>query len=169
MAVLGSAIVGAVHYKFVDPVQLDAHWGLSQVPIVGQLFKQTLPEQALTQGNAADNETSTPLASPPSPVAAVLPKPSVRIPVVQIDDTELKKQAALKLETEQKRLTKVSRLYDGMKPEEAAPILNELDDETVILIFSKMEEERVAKIMTLFEPRRSARLSDAMLKGRVNG
>jgi flagellar motility protein MotE (MotC chaperone) len=54
-----------------------------------------------------------------------------------------------------------------MKAEEAAPILNELDDETVILIFSKMEEERVAKIMTLLEPRRSARLSDAMLKGRV--
>lgn len=171
IAVLGSALFGAVHYKFVDLGQLDSRWGFSKYPIVSQLFKQTLPEQMADQSDSAvDAEPSLPLASPPTPpVADVRPMPSVRIPTVPIDDTELKKQAALKLEAEQKRLAKVSRLYDGMKPEEAAPILNELDDETVILIFSKMEEERVAKIMTLLEPSRSARLSDAMLKGRVNG
>lgn len=170
IVVLGSALFGAVYYKFVDLGQLDSRWGFSKYPIVSQLFKQTLPEQTLDPGDSAiDAEPSLPLAAPPPPpVTDILPKPSARIPAIQIDDTELKKQAALKLEAEQKRLAKVSRLYDGMKAEEAAPILNELDDETVILIFSKMEEERVAKIMTLLEPRRSARLSDAMLKGRVN-
>jgi len=170
IAVLGAALFGAVHYKFLDLGQLDSRWGLSKYPILSQMFKQTLPEQASIQSDsAADAEPALPVAPPPPPlVADALPKPSARIPTIQIDDTELKKQAAMKLEAEQKRLAKVSRLYDGMKPEEAAPILNELDDATVILIFSKMEEERVAKIMTLLEPSRSARLSDAMLKGRVN-
>jgi hypothetical protein len=171
IAVLGAALAGAVRYKFVDLEQLDSRWGFSKYPLaaqVAQLLKQNLPEQSSDQGDPAVDSSIPPQATPPlPPVADVLPKPSARVPAVQIDDTELKNQAALQLAAEQKRLARVSRLYDVMKAEEAAPILNELDDETVILIFSKMEEERVAKIMTLLEPRRSARLSDAMLKGRV--
>jgi len=46
------------------------------------------------------------------------------------------------------------------------PILNQLDDSIVLAIFSKMEEEQVAKIMAQLDPKRTARLTQEMLKGR---
>lgn len=179
LALLGTVLWGAMRFKLIDAERLDAKWGLSQYPVLGLVIEKMKDSQEPAADDSAlpfptKQETSSaqpaPSAQiPPAAVIPVLPSPSnpAGILPVPIDDTELKKQEALKREEEQKRISKLARLYNGMKPEEAAPILNEVDDATVILLFSKMEEEQVAKIMTVFDPKRSARLSDLMLKGPV--
>lgn len=174
IALLGAAAAGAIHYKLVDLVKLDSQWGFSKYPVVGDLIKPLISEPLADIPVQQDDEpkiikpnTSIPAKPPESPPEPVLPKPSFNPLSVPVDNSELAKQTAQRKEEEQRRLVRVARLYDGMKPEEAAPILNELEDEAVLLLFSKMDQERVAKIMTLFDPKRSARLSNSMLKGRV--
>lgn len=188
MVILLTVVLGAIHYRWLDLDQLNDRFG--QYPIAAELIKQAGPatiaaeNAVVTAGEylgagysfvkeyiaePSDAATVVEPASPETvPPAAVSPAPSARTPSVVIDDMELKQREALALAAEQKRLSKVAGLYNIMKAEAAVPILNELDDATVILLFSKMEEEQVSKIMTLLEPSRSARLSDAMLKGRNN-
>lgn len=189
IVILLSVVFAALHYRLLDLDQLEARFG--QYPIAAEVIKQAGPAKIAAENAIAtageylgtgysfiksyiteslDTTTAVdPAASKAaSPPAVVLPKPSASTASILIDDVQLKQQEALALAAEQKRLAKVAGLYNLMKAEAAAPILNELNDETVILIFSKMEEEQVSKIMTLFEPSRSARLSDAMLKGRNN-
>ncbi len=188
MVILFTVVFGAIHYRWLDLDQLNDRFG--QYPIAAELIKQAGPATIAAENavevageylgagysfvkeyiaEPSDAATVVEPTSPETvPPAAVSPAPSARTPSVVIDDMELKQREALALAAEQKRLSKVAGLYNIMKAEAAVPILNELDDATVILLFSKMEEEQVSKIMTLLEPSRSARLSDAMLKGRNN-
>lgn len=168
VSLLAAGAAGAIHYKFVDLAWLDEKLGLSNYPFIGRYIKPV--SQEIT-GAVDEVAPKSPQAASPeqlAPKSSPILQQSLPRPPVTIDDSELKKQAALKQHDEQKRLITVSRLYDGMKPEAAAPILSELEDETVILIFSKMDQENVAKILTLFDPKRSARLSNLMLKGQIN-
>jgi flagellar motility protein MotE (MotC chaperone) len=41
----------------------------------------------------------------------------------------------------------VTRIYESMRPEEAAQILDQLDDETLRVVFSRMDPKQIASIM----------------------
>ena len=41
----------------------------------------------------------------------------------------------------------VTRIYESMRPEEAAQILDQLDDETLRVVFARMEAKQIAAIM----------------------
>jgi flagellar motility protein MotE (MotC chaperone) len=41
----------------------------------------------------------------------------------------------------------VTRIYESMRPEEAAQILDQLDDETLRVVFAKMDPKQIASIM----------------------
>jgi flagellar motility protein MotE (MotC chaperone) len=41
----------------------------------------------------------------------------------------------------------VTRIYESMRPEEAAQILDQLDDETLRVVFARMETKQIAAIM----------------------
>ncbi len=45
------------------------------------------------------------------------------------------------------RITKLAKVYEGMRPEEAAPIISELDDQTIVELFLKMNDRRVSRIL----------------------
>ena len=64
-------------------------------------------------------------------------------------------------------IAKVSRIYSGMKPVEAAAILNDLDDKTVLAVLQKMDEDQVAKVLALMDAKRAAVLSKMLLKGQT--
>jgi flagellar motility protein MotE (MotC chaperone) len=68
---------------------------------------------------------------------------------------------------EAKRISRLARLYGEMKADEAVPIINQLDDSTVLAIFGKMEDGQVAKILAQLDARRAARLTQNMLKGKT--
>ena len=49
----------------------------------------------------------------------------------------------------------VGRIYESMRPEEAAQILDQLDDETLRVVFARMETKQVAAIMAAMSRERA--------------
>lgn len=48
---------------------------------------------------------------------------------------------------EKERIQKLAKVCEGMRPEEAAPIISQLDDQTIVEIFLQMDDRRVARIL----------------------
>lgn len=56
----------------------------------------------------------------------------------------------------------LAKIYGGMKPESAAPILDRLDDPTVLTIFRRMKEKQVGEILPLMTRERAIALTQAL-------
>jgi hypothetical protein len=56
----------------------------------------------------------------------------------------------------------VTKVYQSMKPEEAAPILDRLDDATATSIFACMKERQVGAILALMNKDRAVALTKAL-------
>lgn len=158
-----------VYLKLIDVEKLAGNLNVSQYPVVGRFFPKTnfepveLEEDKTAAQPAAPGPQAPAVQSQQSPVAAsTMPPASPNL----ITKEDLEKQAKLQQQQEAKQISKLARLYSGMKPEAAVAIMKELDDATVIAILGKMEEEQVSKILSLFDAQRAARLSEDMLKGR---
>ena len=67
---------------------------------------------------------------------------------------------------EQKRVSKLARLYNEMKPDAAAKIMADLDDEIAVAVLQKMDIGQAAKVMASFDPEQSARLTKIMYTGK---
>lgn len=151
-----------IYLKIIDMQELAEKWRINEYPIVGQFFP---PPKVNFEPVQLEQQSSEVMPSNPA-APAVIP-PDMTLPEKRkVDDAELQKQAKIKQQEETKRISKLSRLYGAMKPDEAVAILNKMDDDTVLLILSKMEDEQVAKILALFDARRAAILSQSMLRGR---
>ncbi|MGH2571301.1 MAG: magnesium transporter MgtE N-terminal domain-containing protein, partial [bacterium] len=61
-------------------------------------------------------------------------------------------------------LAQVARVYETMKPEEAAVILTGLDSGTSTDILRRMPERAAARVMAAFDPAAAARFSESMLR-----
>jgi flagellar protein FlbB len=166
IAVTGFAT--GVYLNLIDMEGLTKSWKLNECPVVGQYFPQ--PK---TNFETVELEEEQSQVNPSTELRVVPPVPSIasEVPIAArgiIDDSELQKQAKIKQQEEAKRISKLARLYGGMKPDEAVAILNQLDDNVVLGILNKMEDEQVSKIMPLFDSRRAANLTQAMYRGRNN-
>lgn len=160
LAAAGFAI--GVYLKIIDVQGLVDRWKLNEYPVIGQYFsppKTNFEPVGLEQRSLVEIPTKS--------VATPIVQPEIISPGNRkIDDVEFQKQAKIKQQEEVKRISKVSRLYGTMKPDEAVAILDKMDDDTVLVILSKMDDEQVAKIMALFDAKRAAILSQSMLRGR---
>ena len=58
----------------------------------------------------------------------------------------------------------VTRVYQTMKPEDAAPIIDRLDDATATSIFGCMKERQVGAILALLSRERAVALTKALAK-----
>ena len=67
---------------------------------------------------------------------------------------------------ERKRVSKLARVYNEMKPEAAAGIMVDLDDEIAIAVLQKMDESQAAKVLAALDPRQSARLTRSIYSGK---
>jgi flagellar motility protein MotE (MotC chaperone) len=56
----------------------------------------------------------------------------------------------------------LAKIYGTMKPESAAPILDRLDDPTVLTIFRRMKEKQVGEILPLMTRERAIKLTQAL-------
>jgi hypothetical protein len=146
---------------------------LSDYPVIGKYFQpknnfdkidKEMQEQSDKEAQAKPPSSQNPAAGPNGqPVVSA--NGQVIDPTKVMDAAELQKQIQLKQKEDAKRIGKLARLYGGMKPEEAVPILDQLDDATVIAILGKMEEEQASKIMAQMDAQRAARLSKTMAVG----
>jgi len=62
------------------------------------------------------------------------------------------------------RISWLASIYEEMRPEEAAPIMEKLDDDLVISILSQMDERQAGKILGAMEPTRATELSQKIGK-----
>ncbi|HWR43165.1 magnesium transporter MgtE [Sporomusa sp.] len=167
LILVGIGFAAGVYLKLIDVEKLASDMNLAKYPVIGRFFPKTNFETVELAEEGAPVQTVVPVKpnQAQQPTATLLvPQPSNPNIITRED---LEKQAKLKQQEEAKRISKLSRLYGGMKPDEAIAIMKELDDPTVIAIFSKMEEEQVSKILALFDSRRAARLTQDMLKGQA--
>lgn len=66
-------------------------------------------------------------------------------------------------QAETTRITKLARLYDGMKPAEVARLFDNLPDSIIITIIPKMKPSNASKILGLIKPGRAAKISTKMI------
>ncbi len=62
----------------------------------------------------------------------------------------------------EERIKKLAKVYEGMRPEDAAPILSELDDLTIVDILLQMEDRRVSKILGQMSVDRATEISQRL-------
>ena len=86
-------------------------------------------------------------------------------PVVLTQEEIEKKQKEAEA-AERKRVSKLAKLYNEMKPEAAADIMTDLDDEIAVAVLQKMDESQAAKVLASLDPSHSARLTRSIYTGR---
>jgi len=62
----------------------------------------------------------------------------------------------------QDRIKKLAKVYEGMRAEEAAPIISELDDQTIVDVFLQMNERRVARILGVMPVDRATEIAQRL-------
>lgn len=70
-------------------------------------------------------------------------------------------------EKDTERLNKVVKIYESMSPEEAAPRMERLDEDTAVSVLSTMTPKKAAKIIAVMDVDKAARLTLA-IKSRRN-
>ncbi len=61
------------------------------------------------------------------------------------------------------RVGSLAKLYDGMKAQQVAPLLNKLTDEQSVMVLLKMKPANAAKLLGALSPDRAARISAKMI------
>lgn len=89
-----------------------------------------------------------------------------RINVKMDSLNQVKEQLEMLIGTKQgikeTRIKKLAKVYEGMRPEEAAPILSELDDLTIIDIMLQMSDRSVSKILGQMPVDRATEISQRL-------
>ena len=129
--------------------------GLSNVPVIGQFF----PKPAETESTVPDDTTAK------QDDAAAKKKTPDKSKPVKLSQKEIDKLTQQRQAEEKKRVSKLARLYNEMKPEDAAKILETMDNDIVIAIFQRMDESQVSQILTEFDADRAAAISKIMYVG----
>lgn len=65
----------------------------------------------------------------------------------------------------EENLSRLSKIYAGMDPENAVKVLNSMPDELVIEIFRRMRESQVSDILSVMDAKKAGRLSVRLGKG----
>ncbi len=63
---------------------------------------------------------------------------------------------------EERRFGHLVKVYEGMKPAEAAPLVERLKQETAVKLFYRMKEKKVSRILGFIKPEIAARLSERL-------
>jgi flagellar protein FlbB len=161
----GAGLAAAVYMKFLDVDAIAAQYKLASYPVIGRFFAKPPATNFETVDLPPEEPAEKPAAAPAPPLVAQA-EPA-KAPEKPLTSEELKAREAKAKQDEAKRISRLARLYGEMKPDEAVPIINQLDDPTVLAIFGKMDDSQVAKIMSLLDARRAARLTQDMLKGKT--
>lgn len=168
LCVLGLAFAVGIYLKLIDVQKSAESMNLQDAPVIGKYFQKPKtnfdtvdlapaqsvppsPGNSLTDSSALQGQPLVPGGQP----GTVLPGAS--------SAPDLAKLAKQKQAQETKKISKLARLYGNMKPEEAVPILTQLDDATVVAVLNKMEEDQAAKILAKFDSAKAAQISQAML------
>jgi len=86
--------------------------------------------------------------------------------IKQLQDLESRIQALLDEEgsIKDKKIKRLTAVYEGMKAEKAAPVIAQMELEIVVKLFSRMNEKQVGKILSFMPPAQAVVISQALTK-----
>ena len=74
-------------------------------------------------------------------------------------NNELEELLALEGDLDRKRITRLAKILESMKPQEAAPVMGQLTDDLNVVILMKMKERPAGKILSEMPVPRAAAIS----------
>lgn len=77
--------------------------------------------------------------------------------------SEIEELLVTQSEEEQKRIASLVKIYEGMKPKDAARIFNTLDLDILLSVVSKMSERKSAPIIASMSPERARTLTQMLM------
>ena len=152
--IIGGFCLG-IYFRLIDSNEMNEKYGLYDMPIIGDMFVRPVP----------DGEPSVDEAEKKNPPKVEEKKPQKKSKDVVLSKEEIEKQTKERQAEEKKRISKLARLYNEMKPEDAAKILEGMEDDIVISILQKMDESQVSQILTEFNTERAAGITKIMYNG----
>lgn len=174
-----SAIAACIYYDVISKDRVDQAnelVGLYRLPVIGaggQFEYFSVPEGVVwpPPEPKPEVETETKTDEKPTQVAANTPKPTEpkkdenKSKDVKVSQKEIEEQMKAREAAEKKRISKLARIYDNMKPEEAAKALNDVSLDTVVLILQKMNEANAGQVIAKMEPSKAARVTQMLFDG----
>ena len=163
--------VAAIYFQVVNDEQVqwaNENLGLYKLPVVGadqmlEYFKVpegvVWPEPEPTPEPTEEEKKKTELAANNPSAKAAAEGDKQKSKDVKISRKEIEAQMAAREAAEKKRISKLARIYENMKPEEAAQALDGVEMDTVVLILQKMTEDSAAQVLAKMEPIQAARLT----------
>lgn len=84
--------------------------------------------------------------------------------IVNLEELETRIQDMLAQEKSinNKKIKRLTAVYEGMKADKAAPVIARMDLLTVVKMFSRMDEKKVGKILSFLSPELAVKISQAL-------
>ena len=158
--------IAAVKYGVLSTenvAMLNEELGLYRLPLVGNGRYFEVPEGVEWPPKEPEPEAESKNTPKSEPVVAE--KPAPKATEVKIDKKAVEEQRAQREAEEKKRVTRLARIYESMKPEAAANALINVDWDTTVLILQRMSEDSVAQILAKMEPEAAAQLTEMIFAG----
>lgn len=155
--IVGGFALG-VYLQLIDTQEANEKLKLYDLPVIGEYFVRPAPSEE-------DMEKMPVEDSKPDKDKDVKKDDKKESKKLVITKEEIEKQMKQREAEEKKRVSKLARLYNQMKPKDAAKAMDELDDDMCIAILQRMDEAVVAKIMTEFNEGKTARITRIMYAG----
>lgn len=174
-----SAIAACIYYDVIAKEHVDQAnelVGLYRLPVIGaggQFEYFSVPEGVVwpPPEPEPEPEPETKPDEKTTQVAANTPKPTEpkkddkKSQDVKVSQKEIEEQMKAREAAEKKRISKLARIYDNMKPEEAAKALNDVSLDTVVLILQKMNEANAGQVIAKMDPSKAARVTQMLFDG----
>ena len=155
--IVGGFALG-VYLQLIDTQEANEKMKLYDLPVIGEYFVRPAPSE--------DDMEKMPVEdAKPDKDTDVKKDDKKESKKLVITKEEIEKQMKQREAEEKKRVSKLARLYNQMKPKDAAKAMDELDDDMCIAILQRMDEAVVAKIMTEFDEGKTARITRIMYAG----
>ncbi|MBO5651468.1 MAG: magnesium transporter MgtE [Selenomonas sp.] len=149
-----------VYLQLIDTQEANEKLKLYDLPVIGEYFVRPAPSEADMEKMPVED------AKPDKDKELKKDdKDKKESKKLVITKEEIEKQMKQREAEEKKRVSKLARLYNQMKPKDAAKAMDELDDDMCIAILQRMDEAVVAKIMTEFDEGKTARITRIMYAG----
>ena len=154
----------------------DDSWALLESYLIPEV--KAAAADATTQTSVIDDETLTELRQFRVELEQRSKKLDVREQALQKAEEQLK-QRITELEqleasiqqrlvdeskVKSKKIKRLTAVYEGMKPEKAAPVIAKMELATVVKIFLLMDEKKVGKILSFLPPDKAVTISQALTR-----
>lgn len=158
--VAGGFLLG-VYLQIFDAGTMNEKLKLYDMPIIGEFFVKPAPEtgEALKEDMSGKPKEELTDSKPDPDKDKGQSKPKV------LTKEEIEKQMKEREAQEKKRVSKLARVYNEMKPQQAAEVMKDLDDDLSVAILQKMDESQAAKTLAAMDADQSARLTKLMYTG----